>query len=337
MIHTPRTASPAHRRAVAVMMAAAALVASLGAAPAVAQGDYPSRPITLVIPFPPGGSADTIGRLISKRLSDKLGQPVVIDNRAGAGTVVGAGLVAKAQADGYTLLLSSGSTFTVNPAIRPNLPYDPVKSFDPIGIVGRIPLILLANKDVPVNNVKEFVAAAKATPDKYSYASFGAGTTSHFTAEIILQAIGARLMHVPYKGSAPAMTDLMGGQVPFSVDTVTAAIPQIKAGKVKAIAVTTTTRSSQLPDVPTFAEAGYKDVNADTWIMVVGPKGMPPAVLAKLEQALATVGSEPAFKKSLLEQGAEPTLPSSAAAIAQIEKELPLMRAVARRANIQAD
>lgn len=337
MIHMPRTASPAHRRAAVLAMAAAALAASLGATPALAQGDYPSRPITLVIPFPPGGSADTIGRLIGKRLSDKLGQPVVIDNRAGAGTIVGASLVAKSPADGYTLLLSSGSTFTVNPAIRPSLPYDPVKSFDPIGIVGRIPLILLANKDVPVNNVKEFVAAAKATPDKYSYASFGAGTTSHFTAEIILQAVGARLMHVPYKGSAPAMTDLMGGQVPFSVDTVTAAIPQIKAGKVKAIAVTTATRSSQLPDVPTFAEAGYKDVNADTWIMLVGPKGMPPAVLTKLEKALAAVSSEPAFQKSLQEQGAEPTLASSAAAIAQIEKELPLMRAVARRANIQAD
>ncbi len=337
MIHMPRTASPAHRRTAVLAMAAAALAASLGATPALAQGEYPSRPITLVIPFPPGGSADTIGRLIGKRLSDKLGQPVVIDNRAGAGTIVGASLVAKAPADGYTLLLSSGSTFTVNPAIRPNLPYDPVKSFHPIGIVGRIPLILLANKDVPVNNVKEFVAAAKATPDKYAYASFGAGTTSHFTAEIILQAVGARLMHVPYKGSAPAMTDLMGGQVPFSVDTVTAAIPQIKAGKVKAIAVTTATRSSQLPDVPTFAEAGYKDVNADTWIMLVGPKGMPPAVQARLEKALATVSSEPAFQKSLLEQGAEPSVANSAAAIKQIEKELPLMRAVARRANIQAD
>ncbi len=331
------TALPVHRRAAVLMMAGAAMAVSLGATPALAQGDYPSRPITLVIPFPPGGSADTIGRLVAKRLSDKLGQPVVIDNRAGAGTIVGAGLVAKAPADGYTLLLSSGSTFTVNPAIRPNLPYDPIKSFDPIGIVGRIPLILLANKDVPVNTVKEFVAAVKATPDKYSYASFGAGTTSHFTAEIILQSIGAKLMHVPYKGSAPAMTDLMGGQVPFSVDTVTAAIPQVKAGKVKAIAVTTATRSSQLPGVPTFAEAGYKDVNADTWIMLVGPKGLPPAVLTKLEKTLAGVSTEAEFKKSLQEQGAEPSLASSAAAIEQIEKELPLMRAVARRANIQAD
>lgn len=339
MIQPTPTALPVHRRAVALMMAAAALTLSLGAAPApaLAQGDYPNRPITLVIPFPPGGSADTIGRLVGKRLSDKLGQPVVVDNRAGAGTIVGAGLVAKAPADGYTLLLSSGSTFTVNPAIRQNLPYDAVKSFDPIGIVGRIPLILLANNNVPVNNVKEFVAAIKATPDKYSYASFGAGTTSHFTAEIILQAVGARLMHVPYKGSAPAMTDLMGGQVPFSVDTVTAAIPQVKAGKVKAIAVTTSKRSSQLPDVPTFAEAGYPDVNADTWIMLVGPKGLPPAVLTRLEKILADMGADPDMKKSLLEQGAEPAQANRAAAIAQIEKELPLMRAVARRANIQAD
>ncbi|MEO6018611.1 MAG: tripartite tricarboxylate transporter substrate-binding protein, partial [Polaromonas sp.] len=245
-------------------MGGLALAASLGVAPAFAQAGYPTRPITLVVPFPPGGSSDIITRLIGKRLSDKLGQSVIIDNRPGAGTVIGAAFVAKAPADGYTLLMSSGSTFTVNPAIRSNLPYDPVKSYQPIGIVGRIPLIVLANKNVPVNNVKEFVAALKATPDKYSYASFGAGTTSHFTAEIVLQSIGAKLMHVPYKGSAPAMTDLMGGQVPFSVDTVTAALPQLKSGKIKAIAVTTAKRSSQLPDVPTFAEAGYKDINADT-------------------------------------------------------------------------
>nr|WP_245638583.1 tripartite tricarboxylate transporter substrate binding protein [Hydrogenophaga palleronii] len=331
--------SPTRRRAGALLLTAATLTAALGFAPAWAQGagDYPNRPITLVIPFPPGGSADTAGRLVAKGLSEKLGQPVVVDNRAGAGTVVGAGVVAKAPADGYTLLLSSGSTFTVNPAIRPNLPYDPVKSFDPIGIVGRIALILLANKDVPVNNVKEFVAAVKAAPQKYSYASFGAGTTSHFTAEIILQAIGAQLMHVPYKGSAPAMTDLMGGQVPFSVDTVTAAIPQVKAGKVKAIAVTTATRSSQLPDVPTFAEAGYKEVNADTWILLVAPKGAPPAVMDKLEKALTAVSIDPAFKKSMLDQGVEPSPINRAAAISQIERELPLMRDIARRANIQAD
>ena len=329
--------SPLRRRGAAVLLATVALAASVGTMPAFAQAAYPSRPITLVVPFPPGGSSDIITRLIGKRLSEKLGQAVVIDNRPGAGTVIGAAYVAKAPADGYTLLVSSGSTFTVNPAIRPNLPYDPVKSFEPIGIVGRIPLVLLANSNVPVNTVKEFVAAVKATPDKYSYASFGAGTTSHFTAELVLQSVGAKLLHVPYKGSAPAMTDLMGGQVPFSVDTVTAAVPQLKSGKIKAIAVTTAKRSSQLPNVPTFAEAGYKDIDADTWIMLVAPKGLPPAVFATLEKTLADILAEPGTKKALQEQAAEPAYANGAASLAQIERELPLMRAIAQRAHIQAD
>lgn len=320
-------------------LAAGLLAAGCLALPhgALAQPAWPARPITLVIPFPPGGSADVIGRLVGQRMSDELGQPVIIDNRPGAGTAIAAGLVAKAPADGYTLFLSSGSTFTANPAIRSNLPYDTLKSFDPIAIVARIPLIVLANKDVPVNNVKEFVAAIQAAPDKYSYASFGAGTTSHFTGEIVLHAVGAKIMHVPYKGSAPAMTDLIGGQVPFSVDTVTAAIPQLKAGKVKAIAVTTAKRSSQLPDVPTFAEAGYKDINADTWIMLVAPKGTPAPVRERLEKTVAKIVATPAARTALQAQGAEPAFAGAAASLAQIESELPLMRAVAQRANIRAD
>ena len=329
---------PARRSGVLALAGLATLLMALSSvAPTVAQPAYPQRPITLVVPFPPGGSADTIGRLVGQRLSDELGQPVVIDNRPGAGTAIAAGLVAKAPADGYTLLISSGSTFTANPALRHNLPYDTVKSFDPLAIVARIPLILLANKDVPVNTVKEFVALVKAAPDKYAYASFGAGTTSHFTGEIVLQAIGGKLMHVPYKGSAPAMTDLIGGQVPFSVDTVTAALPQLKAGKVKAIAVTTARRSSQLPNVPTFAEAGYPEINADTWIMVVAPKGTPLAVRGLLERTLAKIIATPQAKAALQAQGAEPNFAGAAASVAQIELELPLMRAVAQRANIRAE
>lgn len=328
---------PAARRRAATLLALACGALAGAALPAAAQDAYPTKPITLVIPFPPGGSADILGRIVGKRLGDALGQPVVADNRPGAGTLLGAAAVAKAPADGYTLLVSSGSTFTVNPALRANLPYDPVKSFDPIAIVGRIPLILLAHKDVPVNNVKEFVAAAKATPNKYPYASFGSGTTSHFTAEIVLHAIGAKLTHVPYKGSAPAMTDLIGGTVPFSFDTVTAAIPHLKTGKVKAIAVTTARRATQLPQVPTFAEAGYPEVDADTWIMIAAPKGTPAPVRARLEKALATLMATADARNALLAQGAEPAFSDAAGAAAQIERELPLMRAVARRANIQPD
>ena len=311
----------------------------LASAPPLAHAEdaYPSKPITLVIPFPPGGSADVLGRIIGKRLSDQLGKPVVIDNRAGAGTVLGASAVAKAAPDGYTLLVSSPSTFTVNPAIRPNLPYDPVKSFDPIAIVARIPLVLIANKDAPAGDVKSFVAAVKAAPGKIAYASFGSGTTSHFTAEIVLQAVGGKMTHVPYKGSSPAMTDLIGGQVPYSFDTVTAAIPQLKAGKIKAIAVTTAKRAAQLPDVPSFAESGYPEVNVDTWIMLAVPKGTPAPVRARLEKAVETIMASAEARKALLDNGAEPAYSNAAAAAGQIERELPLMRAVARRANIEAD
>ncbi|MET3383682.1 Bug family tripartite tricarboxylate transporter substrate binding protein [Variovorax paradoxus] len=325
------------------LMARMALVCglALGAlpltAPAAAAADFPSRPITLVIPFPPGGATDVNGRVIAQRLGKELGQPVIIENRAGAGTVVGASYVSKAAPDGYTLLISSGSTFTVNPAIRATLPYDPVKSFDPIGIAGRVALILLANSEVPVQTVKQFVDYVKASPGKYSYGSFGTGTTAQFAGETMLHATGLKMTHIPYKGSAPAMTDLMGGQIPFSIDTVSAAIPQLKSGKIKAIALTTAKRSALLPDVPTFAESGYASVDMDSWLMIAVPKGVPADVKAKLEKALAATIADPETRTKLLGQGLEPAFSSSAASSELINRELPLMRAVAARANITAD
>ena len=317
------------------LLACAVTAIAAFATPAFAD-TYPSRPITLVIPFPPGGSTDVAGRLVGKALGDKLGQPVVIDNRAGAGTIIGASYAAKAAPDGYTLMISSGTTFTVNPAIQPRLPYDPIRSFEPIGTVVRTGLILLANKDVPANNPKEYVALVRAAPDKYSYASFGTGTTSQFTGELMLRATGTKMVHVPYKGSAPAMTDLMGGQVPFSVDTVTAAIPQLKSGKVKAIAVTTRKRAGLLPNVPTFAESGF-DVDADTWLAIVAPRGLPPEVRARVEKALADVVASPELREKLIANGLEPDWQNGAATAAQIEKELPQMRAIAIRANIRPE
>lgn len=325
----------------AALFAGLATVATLSAfvsAPAMAaETAFPTKPITLVIPFPPGGATDVLGRVIALRMGQALGQPIVIENRAGAGTIIGASYVSKAPADGYTLLMSSGTTFTVNPAIRPNLPYDPVKGFEPIGISGRTGLILLANQEVPVQSVKQFVDYVKAAPGKYSYGSFGSGTTSHFAGETILQATGLKMSHIPYKGSAPAMTDLMGGQIPFSVDTVSAAIPQLKSGKIKAIAVTTAKRSPLLPNVPTLAEAGYADINLDTWLVMAAPRGLPPEVRAKLEKALATTVADPETKAKLTAQGMEPAFSSGAAASELIQRELPTMRAVAARSNITAD
>ena len=324
------------RRSSLVLFAAALAGWAFSAAqPAHAEG-FPAKPVQLVVPFPPGGAVDIVGRLISKKLGDRLGQPVVIENKAGAGTVVGAAYVANAAADGYTLLISSGSTFTVNPALQAKLPYDPVKSYEPIGLVARVPLILLANREVPVGNLKQLITAAQRTPDKYSYGSFGNGTTGHFAAELTWSAAGIKLMHVPYRGSAPAMADLMGGQIPFTIDTVAAALPQLKAGKIKAIAVTGATRATQLPDVPTVAESGFAGFAADSWLAVVAPRGLPADAKAKLHKALADTLADADIRSKLVASGLEPAYAPGDAVLAQIEDELPRMRAIAQRAQIRA-
>jgi tripartite-type tricarboxylate transporter receptor subunit TctC len=301
-----------------------------------AQG-YPSRPIQLVIPFPPGGATDIVGRLVGKKLGERLGQPVVVENRPGAGTIIGAAFVAKAAPDGYTLLISSGSTFTVNPALNPKLPYDPVKSFEPIGQVARVPLLVLAHPDVPANDLKQLIAAVQRTPDKYAYGSFGNGTTAHFTGELLWSAAGIRLQHVAYRGSAPAMNDLLAGQIPFTVDTVAAALPHLKAGKVKAIAATGASRATQLPNVPTVADSGFPGFSADSWLAIAAPKGLPADVRGRLQKALADTMKDAEIRDKLVASGLEPAWEPAAAVAARIEDELPRMRAIALRANIRAE
>lgn len=303
---------------------------------AQAQG-YPSKPVQLVVPFPPGGAVDIVGRLVGKKLGDRLGQPVVVENKGGAGTIVGAAFVANAPADGYTLLISSGSTFTVNPALNARLPYDPVKSYEPIGMVARVPLILLANRDVPVGNLKQLISAVQGAPGKYVYGSFGSGTTGHFAGELMWSAIGIQLLHVPYKGSAPAMSDLIGGQIPFTIDTVAAALPQLKAGKIKAIAVTGATRATPLPEVPTVAESGFPGFAADSWLAIVAPRGLPTEAKARLQKALADTMADAEMRSKLVASGLEHAYEPADAVLARIENELPRMRAIAQRANIRAE
>ena len=316
-----------------LVMAAIAATGSLHTAHAQA---YPAKPVQLIVPFPPGGAVDIVGRLVGKKLGDRLGQPVVIENKAGAGTIVGASFVANAPADGYTLLISSGSTFTANPALNAKLPYDPVKSFDPIGMVARVPLVLLANGEVPVNNLRQLISAVQATPGKYVYGSFGSGTTGHFAAELVWAATGIKLLHVPYRGSAPAMSDLIGGQIPFTIDTVAAALPQLKAGKIKAIAVTGESRATQLPNVPTVAESGFPGFSADSWLAIVGPHGLPAEVKATLQKALAEVAADGETRDKLVASGLQSAWEPANAVAARIDDELPRMRAIAQRANIKA-
>jgi len=321
-------------RFLSCLLAAAAACA----APSIvlAQG-YPERPIKLVVPFAPGGATDILGRLLATSMGEKLGQPMVVENRAGAGTVVAASLVAKAPADGYTLLLGASTTLTLNPAIRTNLPYDPIRSFTPLGLVADMGLLLVAGKDTPGTSLKDIVAQAKAAPDKFSYGSFGTGSSVHFGGEMLKSAAGIQMVHVPFNGSSPSLTALMGGQVQVAVDTVVASAPLIKAGRIRPIAALGAQRLALLPGVPTVAESGYPGFDMGTWFALLAPAGLPAPVQAKLEAALADTARTPEFKKKLIELGLTPSWGPGSALRARVERELPQMRAVAARADIRVD
>lgn len=315
---------------------AAALVAVTLAGPALAQA-FPSKPVELIVPYPPGGAADIIGRLAAKEMEPLLGQPVVVLNKAGAGTIIGAQAAAGAKADGYTLFISSNTTFSMNPAVHEKLPYDSARQFEPIGMVGAIGLAVLANPAAPYTTLASLVEAAKAKPDAISYASFGNATTSHFAAEMFLQSAGINLLHVPYKGSSPAMTDLIGGVVPISVDTVTATLPQLKAGKVKVLAVTSAKRSQFLPDVPTIAESGYPGFDLTAWVAIVAPKGLPKEARDKLRGALEKALASPEFKAKLAQSGVEGGFLPLDDWEAFVTADTARMKAVATKAGIKAE
>lgn len=284
--------------------ALAALTLAAAALPALA---WPDRPVTMVVPYPPGGAADVLGRIVARHLQLQLpGSTVVVENKAGAGTAVAAQAVAQAAPDGHTLLISSNTTWTMNPALKSRLPYDPVKSFEALGTIGGIPLVVLVHPATPAQSVRELVALAKAQPGKLSYASFGAGSSSHFAGEMFKAATGADMVHVPYKGSAPAMQDLIGNQVPVSFDTNIATVPQLRAGKVRALAVLTPQRIASLPDVPTGIEAGVKDFVMPLWYGMFAPAGTPREIVARLHGALVAALKSPDTGKQLTAMGVDP-------------------------------
>ena len=309
------------------------LAALLASASAFGAG-FPEKPVTLVVPYPPGGATDTVARIVAKGMGQRLGQTVIVDNKAGAGTAIGAGAVAQAAPDGYTLLISSNTTFTVNPALKSKLPYDAQKSFESIGLIGTSPLVLLATPSLPAGSVKEVVALARAKPGKLAYGSFGNGTTSHFAGEMFKVVTGTDILHVPYKGSAPAMTDLIGGQVQLTFDTNVAALPMVQAGKVKAIAVTSAKRSPSMPNVPTVAEAGYPDYEMVPWITIVAPRGLPAAVQHALGKALADTLADTAARGDLEKAGVDVGWQQGSFYDARVAKELPLLRAYVHKAKI---
>ena len=302
-----------------------------------AMAAYPEKPITLVVPYPAGGATDTLARKLAEPLSKALGQTVLVENKAGAGTAIGATAVAKSPADGYALLISSNTTFTVNPALKAKLPYDPAKDFEGIGVIGTSPLVLLANPKLPVNSVQELVALAKKEPGKLSFGSFGNGTTSHLAGEMFKVMAGVDIVHVPYKGSAPAMNDLIGGQIPLTFDTNVASMPQIAAGKVKALAITAKQRYPQMPNVPTLSESGYPDYEMVPWVVIVAPQGLPQEVRKKLSGALESVMKQPAVQADMTKAGLVVNFEPGSAYAERVAKELPILKEYVKKANIPVE
>ena len=293
---------------------------------------FPERAVTLIAPFPAGGAADVIARLLARQLEVQLGKPVIVENKAGAGSVIGAAYVANAKPDGYTILLGANSTFVLNPALMPKVPYDAAVDFDAIGKMGTLGLALLVNPQVPAKNVAELIALIRANPDKYSYASYG--TTSNFAGAMFNSVTGLNVMHIPYKGSTPAMNDTIGGQVPMAYDTILATTPQHNAGRVRALAVTSINRSALLPNIPTLAESGLKDFNIVAWQAVVGPKGLPADVKAVLQKALKAVMEDPAFVEKMAATGFDVSWSPANDWAEMIRSEIAESKAIAAKAKI---
>ncbi len=288
------------------LLAASVVVAFAAvAAPAVyAQATFPTKPIRIVVPFPAGGTTDILARAVAQKLTETGGQPVVVDNRPGAGGNIGAELVAKSPPDGYTLLMGTVGTHAINPSLYARMPYDHQKDFAPVILVAGVPNVLVINPAVPANSVQELIAYGKANPGKLNFASSGSGTSIHLAGELFKTMSGVQMTHVPYKGSAPALADLLGGQVQLMFDNLPSALPQIKGGKLKALAVTSAQRASALPDVPTIAEAGLPGFEATSWFGLLAPAGTPKDVIAKLNGEVAKWLASPEAREKLASQGA---------------------------------
>ena len=282
----------------------AGLCIGLIAAPAAAQ-DYPSRSVRIIVPFAPGGSADVFGRFVAQRLQEVLGQAFVIDNRPGGGSLIGTDAVAKSAPDGYTLLLMS-NTHTVNESLIPNRPFQLMRDFAPIAPINASDLVLVAKADLPANTLGELIKAAKAKPGGMSYASSGPGTPYHMAGELFKAMAGISIVHIPYKGSAGARTDVLGGQVEMMFDAIPTMTEHIKAGKVKALATTGKARSATLPDVPTMAEAGVPGYEATIWLGLMAPKGTPAAIVNRLNAEMSRITSNAEVRRNWAAQGSVP-------------------------------
>jgi len=313
---------------------ALAATAAAFALPGWAQDAWPAKPVKLVVPFPPGGGTDLVARAMGQKLAERLKQPVVIDNKPGASTIIGTDAVAKAAPDGYTLLLSGSTSYSVNPALRAKLPYDPVRDLAPIAIVARTPLVLVVNANAPWRSVAELVAAAKAQPRGIRYATFGSGSGPHLAGELLALAAGVQLQDVPYKGSSQSAIALIGGEIEMGIDTVASVAPHVRSGKLRALGIVGATRSSLLPEVPTLAELKLPEATFDAWYGFAAPARTPQPVIDRLRRDVGATMADPALQAQLRAQGMEPVVIGAAAFRTQMETEISRYRALAHRAGI---
>lgn len=308
-----------------------------GNSPAPAQAVYPEKSLQLIVPYPPGGASDVVARIIGGELETRLGKPVLIMNRPGGGTTIAAKDVAHAAPDGYTLFYSSSSSFTLPAAVKESVPYDAAKDFEPIGQVGKTPLALITYRDNPIKDVAALVAEAKANPDKLSLASFGVATVSHFAGELFKSSAGIKMVHLPYKGSAPAMNDLIGKHIEYHVDTIIAVKPQVEAGTIRVLAVFSAKRTPFLPDVPTLAELGYPTIDLSSWGALVAPRGLPPAIRDKLSAALEETINSSSVVERFTKVGLEPDFMRYSDWAGAIGKETAEMKEIAQKAGIKEE
>jgi tripartite-type tricarboxylate transporter receptor subunit TctC len=314
---------------------AAALLTALACAGAAAA--YPERPLRLIVPFPPGGGNDILARTVGQRLAEVIGQQIVVDNRGGAGGMIGATTAATAAADGYTLFLGSLGNLAHNPALKPDLPYDPVRDFAPVSLLANSAFILAVNPGLPAQSVKELIALAKAKPGALNYASAGPGSSLHMTAELFKYATGTRIEHVAYKGTAPAITELIAGQTQLIFSTMPPALPHVKSGRLRALAVTTARRAAAAPEVPTVAESGVPGFDVSNWQGIVVPAKTPPAIVARLNRDILAALKLPGMAEALSAQGLEPAGGAPGPFGELIRAEIAKYRKVVQAAGIRVE
>ena len=323
--------SPMRRRLTAAV--------SLGiAAPAAwSQSDYPSKPVRFVVPVAAGGLTDILTRMLAQRLQQRLGQPVPVDNKPGAGGIIGMENAARSPADGYTLVMSYIGVAAVNPWIYPNLSYNPIKDFEPISFVANFPMVLAVHPSVPANSVQEFVALLKRQPGALNYGSAGNATTSHLAMALFLRETGTTANHIPYKGAAPAMNDLLAGQISAVFDSLTLVLPQIRSGRLRALGIASSQRTSLAPDLPTISESGVSGFEVTGWYGVLAPAGVPKAIIDRLSREFRNIVADPEMRREMASRGIEATGSDTAAFGKLLRDENEKWRKVVLEANIKAD